>query len=189
MHVCLPDLSSGYPVAARHLKDEIAVVGIGLPVSKGAVTASPPRLRIVIATMPGHHVPVNRFSPKLTTVLLCLACVLLSSCAGRTAGEHIADMPHWMGGEPEGVPPRPGTPEYDAWMAARAQEAARPKNGQTKTDPSKTDQGNGDNLCGLASYPRKRDCQSPFLCTTHAAQLPATARCETVGIVALRAGA
>jgi len=96
-------------------------------------------LRIAIATMPGHHVPVNRFSPKLTTVLLCLACVLLSSCAGRTPGEHIADMPHWMGGEPEGVPPRPGTPEYDAWMAARAQEAARPKNGQTKTDPSKTD--------------------------------------------------
>ena len=26
-----------------------------------------------------------------------------------------------------GVPPRRGTPEYDAWMAARAQEAARPK--------------------------------------------------------------
>jgi hypothetical protein len=40
-------------------------------------------------------------------------------------------MPHWMGGEPEGVPPRRGTPEYDAWVAARAQEAARPK-----TDPS-----------------------------------------------------
>jgi hypothetical protein len=106
-------------------------------------------LRIVIATMPGHHVPVNRFSPKLTTVLLCLAGLLLSSCAGRTPGEHIADMPHWMGGEPEGVPPRRGTPEYDAWMAARAQEAARPKTGQPKsdqksdqpkTDPSKTDQ-------------------------------------------------
>ena len=140
MHVCLPDLSSGYPVAARHLKDEIAVVGIGLPVSKGAFTASPPRLRIVIAALPVASRPGEWFSRKLTTVLLCLACVLLSSCAGKTAGEHIADMPHWMGGEPEGVPPRRGTPEYDAWMAARAQEAARPKTGQTKTDPSKTDQ-------------------------------------------------
>jgi len=103
------------------------------------VTASTPRLRIVIATMPGHHVPVNRFFPKLTTVLLCFAGLLLSSCAGRTPGEHIADMPHWMGGEPEGVPPRRGTPEYDAWMAARAQEAARPKTGQPKSDQPKTD--------------------------------------------------
>jgi hypothetical protein len=41
-------------------------------------------------------------------------------------------MPHWMGGEPAGVPPRRGTPEYDAWMAARAQDAARPKTDQPK---------------------------------------------------------
>jgi hypothetical protein len=39
----------------------------------------------------------------------------------------MADMPHWMGGEPAGVPPRRGTPEYDAWMAARAEEAAKTK--------------------------------------------------------------
>jgi hypothetical protein len=82
---------------------------------------------------------MSRSAPKLKSVLLCLACLLLSSCAGRTPGEHIADMPHWMGGEPEGVPPRRGTPEYDAWMAARAQEAARPKTDQPKTDQSKTD--------------------------------------------------
>jgi hypothetical protein len=87
---------------------------------------------------------MNRPSPKLTSALLCLACLLLSACAGRTAGEHIADMPHWMGGEPEGVPPRPGTPEYDAWMAARTKEAARPKTDQpkTETDRSKTGQPN-----------------------------------------------
>ena len=37
--------------------------------------------------------------------------------------------------------PRRGSPQYDAWMAARAQEAARPKNAdQPKTDQSKTNQ-------------------------------------------------
>src|SRR3981189_2755199 len=77
---------------------------------------------------------------KSKWVFLCLACVLLSSCAGKTPGEHLADMPHWMGGEPAGVPPRRGTPEYDAWMAARAQEAARPKADQKGDQSKKTDQ-------------------------------------------------
>jgi hypothetical protein len=66
------------------------------------------------------------FSTTLKTAFLCLACVTLPSCAGG----HIADMPHWMGGLPEDAPPRRGTPEYDAWMAKRAQEAARPKTEQ-----------------------------------------------------------
>jgi hypothetical protein len=57
---------------------------------------------------------------------------MLTSCAGQTAGERLADMPQWMGGIPPGVPPRRGTPEYDAWMAARAQEAAKPKTVQPK---------------------------------------------------------
>ena len=55
--------------------------------------------------------------------------LLMSGCAG---GKQIADIPHWMGGLPEGAPPRPGTPEYDAWMAKRAEEAARPKTNQAK---------------------------------------------------------
>jgi hypothetical protein len=80
---------------------------------------------------------MNRSRLKLEWVLLGLACALLPSCAGRTAGEHMADMPHWMGGEPPGVPPRRGTPEYDAWEAARAKEAARPKTEQPKTDQPK----------------------------------------------------
>ena len=70
-------------------------------------------------------------SPKWA--FLGLACLLLSSCAAQTAGERLADLPHWMGGLPAGVPPRRGTPEYDAWMAARAEEAAKPKTDQ-KTD-------------------------------------------------------
>jgi hypothetical protein len=69
----------------------------------------------------------------LRCAFLCLAFPALSACAGgRTPGETIADMPHWMGGLPEGAPPRRGTPEYDAMMAARAQEAARPKTEQPK---------------------------------------------------------
>jgi predicted small secreted protein len=67
----------------------------------------------------------------ITPFVLLLPSLLLSGCAGgKTAGEHIADMPSWMGGLPEGTPPRRGTPEYDAWMAKRAEEAARPKAGQ-----------------------------------------------------------
>jgi hypothetical protein len=67
----------------------------------------------------------------IKSAVLCLAALSLSCCAGgRTAGEHIADMPHWMGGLPADAPPRRGTPEYDAWMAARAQDAARPKTEQ-----------------------------------------------------------
>jgi hypothetical protein len=99
--------------------------------------ASPPRLCVAIATFRWHHAAMNRPFPALKSALLCFTCVLLSSCAGQTAGERIADMPHWMGGEPAGVPPRRGTPEYDAWMAARAQEAAKPKTDQTKADQTK----------------------------------------------------
>jgi hypothetical protein len=74
---------------------------------------------------------------NLKFFLPCLAGVFLSACASadRTAatmGERMADMPQWMGGLPAGVPPRRGTPEYDAWQAERAQEAARPKTDQPK---------------------------------------------------------
>jgi len=35
---------------------------------------------------------------KIKTALLGLTALSLLSCAaGRTPGEHIADMPHWMG--------------------------------------------------------------------------------------------
>jgi hypothetical protein len=85
---------------------------------------------------------MNCFFPALKWVLLGLACLSLWSCAGQTAGERMADMPQWLGGEPADVPPRRGTPQYEAWMAARAQDAARPKTDQSKkTDqPDKSDQ-------------------------------------------------
>jgi hypothetical protein len=75
-------------------------------------------------------------------LILLVACLPLISCAtgsntlgeaNRSIGETTADtLPTWMGGLPAGVPPRRGTPEYDAWQAERAREAARPKNDQAK---------------------------------------------------------
>jgi hypothetical protein len=83
-----------------------------------------------------HDAEMHPPSPALKWALLGVAWVSLSACAGGpTTGERMADLPHWMGGEPPGVPPRRGTPEYNAWMAARAAEAAR-----IKTDTPKPDQ-------------------------------------------------
>jgi hypothetical protein len=61
--------------------------------------------------------------------LVWLSALALTSCAtGPTkmpdTGPMIDHIPHWLGGPPEGVPPRPGTPEYEAWQAKRAQDAA-----------------------------------------------------------------
>jgi len=79
---------------------------------------------------------MSAYQTTIKSALLCLAVSTLSSCAdGRTAGEHVADMPHWMGGLPADAPPRRGTPEYDAWMTKRAQEAARPKIEQQPKQP------------------------------------------------------
>jgi hypothetical protein len=74
---------------------------------------------------------------KLPLLVIMLGSISLAGCASPATtanmSNHIVDaIPHWAGGEPEGVPPRRGTPEYDAYVAARAQEAAR-----IKSDPPK----------------------------------------------------
>ena len=56
------------------------------------------------------------------------ACASGKDQAARTTA-FVGDVwPTVFGGMPSDVPPRPGTPEYDAWQAERAAEAARPKN-------------------------------------------------------------
>ena len=65
---------------------------------------------------------------------MALGMISLTGCASpettANLSNHIVDaIPHWAGGEPADVPPRRGTPEYDAWLAERAKEAARPKDG------------------------------------------------------------
>jgi hypothetical protein len=56
----------------------------------------------------------------LAAVLACLGA-LLGSCGGVTesgVSGYVADhWPHWAGGMPSDVPPRPGAPGYDEFIA------------------------------------------------------------------------
>jgi hypothetical protein len=55
--------------------------------------------------------------------LATVASLLLSACAS-TSGVIADNVPTWLGGMPNDVPPRRGTVEYDAWQKKRAEEAA-----------------------------------------------------------------
>jgi hypothetical protein len=58
--------------------------------------------------------------------VLAIAATVLASCA--EVSHTVVDLiPHWAGGLPNNVPPRPGTPEYEAWQQQRQAEAARDK--------------------------------------------------------------
>ena len=70
---------------------------------------------------------MSRVANPIKSAFLCLAVLSLPSCSSVHVGDFI---PHAIGGLPADAPPRRGTPEYDAWMAKRAEEAARPKTEQ-----------------------------------------------------------
>jgi len=57
-----------------------------------------------------------------TTALLLGLGLVLASCGGAANGGGFAGYvsdhwPHWAGGMPDDVPPRPGTPGYEAFIA------------------------------------------------------------------------
>jgi hypothetical protein len=58
-------------------------------------------------------------------IVLCLGSVL-GSC-GSVAGFTSDHWPHWAGGEPNGVPPRPGMPGYDEYIAHQQSNPPPPK--------------------------------------------------------------
>jgi len=63
--------------------------------------------------------------PILTLAALCLGLVL-GACTSQLAGSVADHWPHWAGGEPAGVPPRPGSPGYQDYIAHRQAEGALP---------------------------------------------------------------
>ena len=71
-------------------------------------------------------------------VAASLACVLgltLSACG--SSSDFVADSwPHFAGGEPNDVPPRPGSPGYAAFIAhGQAAQGANAQTGATQTPP------------------------------------------------------
>jgi hypothetical protein len=71
-------------------------------------------------------------------VALALAGLALSGCG--TINEKITPgvvdaIPQWAGGMPSDVPPRRGTPEYDAYMQEREKKRLEPA--PPKDDPAK----------------------------------------------------
>jgi len=68
--------------------------------------------------------------------LVIFAGSVLTSCTGQNLGDYV---PVWAGGIPSNAPPRPGSPEYDAYKQQLVGEAARDK---SKDPPRpKTDAG------------------------------------------------
>ena len=60
---------------------------------------------------------------------LALAAAFLGGCSSinERMGPAIADtLPQWVGGMPKDVPPRRGTPEYDAYMQERGRKRLEP---------------------------------------------------------------
>jgi hypothetical protein len=68
----------------------------------------------------------SRMSFRLTA-LSVLTCLVLSGCASNVSGKIADNVPMWMGGMPNDVPPRRGTPEYEDWQKKRTEEANRVK--------------------------------------------------------------
>jgi hypothetical protein len=66
-----------------------------------------------VSDNPAAGMIVQRLCPVL--IVLCLGS-FLGSC-GSVSSFTSDHWPHWAGGEPNGVPPRPGEPGYDEYIA------------------------------------------------------------------------
>jgi hypothetical protein len=60
---------------------------------------------------------------QLATALIGLGLGLLLGSCGPVAGFTADHWPHWAGGMPAGVPPRPGSPGYQEYIAHRQADA------------------------------------------------------------------
>jgi hypothetical protein len=100
---------------------------------------------------PAADMIVRRWVPA---VLVCLG-PLLGSCGGASESGfsgYVADhWPHWAGGLPEDVPPRPGAPGYDEFIA----------HGQANQDAAKAAATNEKTATGATATPVFQTAPAP----------------------------
>jgi hypothetical protein len=83
---------------------------VKVPTNSGSQTNSSRSLVAMLRRDSDFGVPV------LGTILLVLTCLFLGSCASFSG--YVSDRwPTWAGGMPKDVPPRPGAPGYDEFLA------------------------------------------------------------------------
>jgi hypothetical protein len=87
---------------------------------------------------------VERFITAAIALGLALS---LASCGGASEGgfsAYVSDhWPHWAGGMPDDVPPRPGAPGYDEFIA----------HGQANQDAAKVPAANDKTATGVTAKP------------------------------------
>ena len=65
------------------------------------------------------------------TTIATFALLSVAACGCSSINEKLANgvadnLPHWAGGLPRDVPPRRGTPEYDAYMQEQEKKRLEP---------------------------------------------------------------
>lgn len=87
---------------------------------------------------------------RLSVALMGLGLGLALGSCGPVSGFTADHWPHWAGGLPGGVPPRPGTPGYDDYVAHR----------QAETEPAKPAAANATANTPSAAAPAAAEPQS-----------------------------
>ena len=74
---------------------------------------------------------IERYGTALAGLALC-GCASINE---KVTNGVVDSIPQWAGGLPAGVPPRRGTPEYDAYMQERERKRLEPAVAAEGTKP------------------------------------------------------